>query len=112
MRTEEDFDKRYTYDTTVVSTEFDPDSQAGMLETYGADIKLVLDIANKTPLRVWTMVDGDDGMYLVQGYHLVNRIYYVITNEEAQSEDEEYLIDSYESEEDDDIPPTSSFIDE
>lgn len=112
MRTEEDFDKRYTYDTTVVSTVFDPDSQAGMLETYGADIKLVLDIANKTPLRVWTMVDGDDGMYLVQGYHLVNRIYYVITNEPAQSEDEEYLIDSYESEEDDDIPPTSSFIDE
>ena len=29
MKTEEDFDKRYTYDTTVVSTEFDPESQAG-----------------------------------------------------------------------------------
>ena len=67
-----------------------------MLETYGADLKLVLKINKKTTLRVWTMVDGDDGMYLIAGYHLVNRIYYVITNEEAQSEDEEYLIDSYE----------------
>lgn len=98
MKTEIDFDKSYTYDTSVVSKEFDPESQAGMLETYGDDLKLVMDIANKTPMRAWTMVDGDDGMYLVQGYHLVNRIYYVITNEEAQSKDEEYLIDSYNSE--------------
>ena len=96
MKTEADFDKLYTYDTSVVSTEFDPESQAGMLETYGDDLKLVLKINKKTPMRVWTMVDGDDGMYLLQGYHLVNRIYYVITNEEAKSEDEEYLIDSYE----------------
>ena len=96
MKTEADFDKRYTYDASVVSTEFDPESQAGMLETYGDDLKLVLKINKKTPMRVWTMVDGDDGMYLLQGYHLVNRIYYVITNEEAKSEDEEYLIDSYE----------------
>lgn len=93
MKTETDFDKLYTYDKTITSKEFET---AGMLETFGDDLKLVLDIANKTPMRVWTMVDGDDGMYLVQGYHLVNRIYYVITTEDAQSEDEEYLIDSYE----------------
>ena len=45
------------------------------------------------------MIDGDDGMYLVQGYHLVNRIYYVITNEDAETEDEQYLIDSYNDDE-------------
>jgi hypothetical protein len=98
MRTEADFDNRYTYDTTVKSTAFDAD-QAGMLETYGDDLNLVLKINKKTPKRVWTMVDADDGMYLLQGYHLVNRVYYVITNEEAVSEDEEYLIDSYELDE-------------
>lgn len=103
MKTEADFDKSYTYDNTVISTVFEPESQAGMLETYGADLKLVLDIANKTPMRVWTMVDGDDGMYLIQGYHLVNRIYYVITNEEAQSKDEDYLIDSYDGEDEDQL---------
>jgi hypothetical protein len=94
--TEADFDKHYTYDTTIVSTEFDPESQAGMLETYGDDMQTVLEINKKSPLRVWTMVDGDDGMYLLQGLHYVNRIYYVITNEEAKSENEEYLIDNYE----------------
>lgn len=98
-KTEEDFDKLYTYDSSIISEVFDPESQAGMLETYGADLKKVLEISKKHPKRVWTMIDGDEGMYLVQGYHLVNRIYYVITKEEAKSEDEEYLFDSYESEE-------------
>jgi hypothetical protein len=101
MSTEADFDKRYTYDMSVFSSTFDPESQAGMLETYGDDMQTVLEINKKTPLRVWTMIDGDDGMYLVQGLHYVNRIYYVITTEPAQSEDEEYLIDSYDDEEDD-----------
>lgn len=93
--TEEDFDKKYTYDNSIVSTEFDPESQAGMLETYGNDMQQVLAINKVSPMRVWTMVDGDDGMYLIQGLHYVNRIYYVITKESAKSEDEEYLIDSY-----------------
>jgi hypothetical protein len=97
--TEADFDKRYTYDTTIVSTEFDPESQAGMLETYGDDMKLVRAINKVSPMRLWTMVDGDHGMYLLQGLHYVNRIYYVVTNEEAKSEDEEYLIDIYDQDE-------------
>jgi hypothetical protein len=50
-------------------------------------------------MRLWTMVDGDHGMYLLQGLHYVNRIYYVVTNEEAKSEDEEYLIDTYDQDE-------------
>jgi hypothetical protein len=49
----------------------------------------------KTPKRVWTMVDGDDGMYLEAGYHLVNRIYYIITNEEWTSADEVYRFEKY-----------------
>jgi hypothetical protein len=28
---------------------------------------------------VWTYVDGDDGTYVTNGYHLVNRIGYFIT---------------------------------
>lgn len=94
--TEVDFDRKYTMDRTVKSTEFDNESQAGMLETYGDDVKQVMRIANTDPLRVWTMVDGDDGMYLVQGFHLVNRIYYVITQERAENENEEYLFELYD----------------
>ncbi len=98
--TEEDFDNKYTYDTTIVSTEFDPESQIGMLETYGDDMLQVRAINKIAPMRLWTMVDGEHGMYLLQGLHYVNRIYYVVTNEEAESEDEEYLIDLYDQDED------------
>jgi hypothetical protein len=99
MKTGEDFDELYNYDTSITSTNFE---SMGMLETFGDDIQTVLEINKNSPLRVWTMVDGDDGMYLVQGLHYVNRIYYVITTEPAQSEDEEYLIDSYDDDEEDD----------
>ena len=93
--TEIDFDRKYTYDDSIVSENFET---KGMLETFGSDYDQVLEINEKDPMRLWTMIDGDDGMYLVQGYHIVNRIYYVVTKEQAESEFEEYLIDSYESE--------------
>ena len=93
--TETDFDKIYTYDETVKSKVFDPESQLGMFETYGVDIKYVMEMDSKHPKKVWTMVDGDDGMYLVSGFHHVNRIYYVITNEDCVGESEEYQIEEY-----------------
>ena len=48
-------------------------------ETYDLELGYVLGIADTQPKRVWTYVDGDGGTYLVDGYHLVNRIYYYIT---------------------------------
>jgi len=96
MLTIDDFDDKYTSDTSLISSEFDEGS--GMFETYGKDLKTVLDVANETPNRVWTAMDGDSGFFLVNGYHLVNRVYYIITNEEG-GEDEWYMIDSYEEEE-------------
>lgn len=33
--------------------------------------------------RVWTIVEGDDGnLWALTGYHVVNRLHYVITEEE------------------------------
>jgi hypothetical protein len=58
-------------------------------ETFGRELEYVLSIANSEPNRVWTLVDGDDGnMYIVNGYHLVNRINYFIT---ANAFDGEFL---------------------
>ena len=94
--TELDFDRKYTLDDSIKSEVLTGDGTEGMFETYGNDIEQVIKIANTDPMRVWTMVDSDDGMYLIQGYHLVNRIYYVITKEQAESEFEEYLFESYE----------------
>lgn len=102
IKTEKHFDKKYTYDSSIVSEAFDSeDGQEGMLETYKPDIDQVLKLANseKNKKRVWTMIDGDNGMYLIAGYHLCNRIYYVITNEEWKNKNEEYLIDEYAEEE-------------
>lgn len=99
MKTEDDFDRKYTMDSTVKSIAMCPESQVGMLETYDEDYQTVKRIYEQNPLRVWTMVDCDNGMCLIQGLHHVNRIYYMITVEPAENEFEEYLFDEYEGEE-------------
>ena len=45
-------------------------------ETYGDEVLFVCEQPNST---VWTELDGDNGVYLVQGYHLANRISYYVT---------------------------------
>jgi hypothetical protein len=56
-------------------------------ETYGDELDYVLNIANTEPRRVWTLVDGDDGnLYIVDGYHLVNRVNYFVTEKPLEGE--------------------------
>lgn len=51
-----------------------------MFETYGVELDYVLTIVRRTNgLLVWTYIDGDGGTYIVEGYRLVNRIGYFIT---------------------------------
>lgn len=50
-----------------------------MFETYGTELEYVLSVANTEPQRVWTYMDGDTGTFVGDGYHLVNRIGYFIT---------------------------------
>jgi hypothetical protein len=45
-------------------------------ETYGDEVLFVCEQPNST---VWTELDGDEGVYLVSGYHLANRISYYVT---------------------------------
>jgi len=48
-----------------------------LFETYGRELDFV---RRQDPRTVWTLVDGDDGdMWLISGYHLVNRIGYLIS---------------------------------
>ena len=95
MQNIDDFEAKYTYDSSVASSEFDQEDSPGQFETYGPDLQYVLNVNRVDPQRVWTAVDGDDGIYLISGMLLVDRIYYIITNEHAESEDECYSYDNF-----------------
>lgn len=67
----------------IPKTADESESWGGLLyETYGDDLAYVLSVANKEPRRVWTWVDAEDGSYIINGYHLVNRIGYFVTGVE------------------------------
>jgi len=53
-------------------------------ETYPPEIDYVLKVARETPKRVWTVLDCDGKLYICSGYHLINRISYLISNEEVE----------------------------
>lgn len=60
------------------------DGQGGiMFETYGPELDYVLSVAKTKPLHVWTYMDGKHQPIVCEGYHLVNRIGYFITEKPA-----------------------------
>src|SRR5688572_30671561 len=58
-----------------------------MYETFGEELAHVLSVANVNPQFVWTILDSD-GLAIVSGYHLVNRMGYLITEFPA---DEDFI---------------------
>ena len=44
-------------------------------ETYGDELDFVM---SQKPEHIWTEIDGDNGVYIVDGYHYVNRIQYFV----------------------------------
>jgi hypothetical protein len=77
---EDDFDAKYP----LVKNHIDPsagwviDEGPGCLfETYGEELDFV---RKQDPHTIWTLLDGDDGdLYVASGYHLVNRIGYLLS---------------------------------
>lgn len=51
-----------------------------MFETFGAELDYILSVANNpaTAQRVWTIIDGERMCYAA-GYHIVNRLGYLVT---------------------------------
>jgi len=72
------------------------------LEACEPDIALVLAINKAKPETLWTVVEGDDSnLYAIAGYHLVNRLHYVVTLEEWSDDGEQYLWCEFEEDDDD-----------
>ena len=79
--TEAEFDDQYE----LVPNHLNPEAswqpahgQGCLFETYGEELAFV---RRQDPHTVWTLVDGadDDATYLLSGFHLVNRIGYLIS---------------------------------
>ncbi len=66
-----------------------------MYETYGEEVDYVFNLA-KTTKRVWTIIEGDDDtMYYATGFHLVNRLGYIVCEVEYTEEMDIKLDDEF-----------------
>ena len=74
----EEFDEKYD---PIIR---DDDSIAW--ETYGDDLLVVQLYPNN---KIWTCVEAEGELYLIPGYHWVDRLFYVICNKEWTDETEE-----------------------
>jgi hypothetical protein len=78
------------------------DDDNDKFETYGEELDYVRSVYDTDPRRVWTLIDGDDGnLYIVDGYHLVNRINYFVTEKPFEGQFSEvpyYIYDEEETE--------------
>ena len=76
----EDWVKQYKpiYNHIDKNASFQDESDNGlMFETYGDEVEFV---KSQSPENIWTYGDGDDGGgYIWNGWHLVNRIGYFVT---------------------------------
>jgi hypothetical protein len=81
--TEEQFDEMFE----LVPNHIDDNASfdGNMFETYGKEIEFVLEAAKEN--RVITILEGDDNaLFFTSGYHLVNRIGYLITTKPIEEE--------------------------
>ena len=72
-----------------ITNQFDSNASWGgcMFETYGEELEFVM---AQDPNHIWTIVDGEDDVEITNGYHLVNRIGYFVS--EVASPDDFVLV--------------------
>lgn len=77
-------------------------------ETFGDELYFVVDQDNQ---NIWTEMDGDNGVYLVNGFHHVNRIQYYVTESQWFEDDDiciticEYVVCSCYNPDDEETEP-------
>jgi hypothetical protein len=62
-----------------------------MFEAYAEEFVHVL--RNADDKKVWTYVEGDEGLYIIPGLHFVNRLGYLITEKPYADETIEVKLD-------------------
>src|SRR6478735_5152653 len=77
----------------------------------GSDWREHYEIPDGTPVeRVWTVVDADDGQYVMPGYHMVNYVARIVTENPWTDELLTVRIDSFECQECIDNPDLTEFV--
>ena len=79
-----------------------------MYETYDEELQYVFDLSKKEN-RVWTIVEGDDGMCFVAGFHLVNRMGYLVTEKPWNDEGDWVELDNDMFNDEDEDPTTTVY---
>ena len=63
-----------------------------MFETFGKGLEHVQKMAKENIKKVWTILESNDNLYYSTGYHFVNRLGYLITEEEW-TEEQDYKLE-------------------
>ena len=84
----DDFEKKYT----LVKNHLDEHASFDgcMFETHGEELEYVLEQVKGN--KVWTVIDCSGWYGITAGYHWVNRLGYLITEESWMDDSEEYVI--------------------
>jgi len=69
-----------------------------MFETYGKELERVKKRAKKYPLTIWTISDNDGDLEIMEGFHFVNRLGYLITKVPAEANTQYIIKDPWISE--------------
>ena len=80
--TDEEFETKFA----KIKNHLDDNASFGgyMFETHSKELEFVFNLSKTQPKRVWTIIEGErDSLYYVNGFHLVNRLGFLITEEEA-----------------------------
>ena len=86
--TDDDFYKKYK----TIPNHIRP-NENNEFETYGPEIEYIHEVLANDPSRLWTIIDNNDGwMGIVAGYHHINRMCYLVTEQAWERSDEEYTI--------------------
>ncbi len=87
--TEEEFELKYKPQVNHIVGAQNAAFNGWMYETYGPELEYILSLANNpaTAKRVWTIIDGERMCYAA-GFHLVNRLGYLITEVPYDSPDQ------------------------
>jgi hypothetical protein len=73
-----------------IKNHFSNDPDYEMFETYGEELEFVM---AQDPRNIWTYMDADGGSLIVEGYHLVNRLGYYITEKPWSENEAGYEVD-------------------